>query len=269
VTRTYGAAAWRISTDDWAAWTAVRAALEKEAPALPKQARPIRRAVMLALVRYLWMHARGSAQALQSLTLYLLMYWCMLRGRDVIRGNLWVQDIGIAPRTSQHPGGVQLVIHLDKNRKKTLAGSISFALSTRDVLDPVPALKLYMKRMGWDAERPPPRTPLFPRLSDSGRVTGQFYTAKDIIARMRQHMEDAGVAEAGTYSLSGFRPGGHTDMLVATDGDHSVSDGIARWDTAAAERRYDRRDADAWLAKMARAQRAGVRIGVDAGERAS
>jgi hypothetical protein len=137
-----------------------------------------------------------------------------------------------------------------------------------DVLDPVPALKLYLKRMGWDAERPPPRTPLFPRLSDAGRVAGQFYTAKDIIARMRQHMEDADVPEAGSYSLSGFQPGGHTDMLVATDGDHSVSDGIARWDTAAAERRYDRRDADAWLAKMARAQRPGDRIGVDAAERA-
>jgi hypothetical protein len=196
------------------------------------------------------------------------MYYCMLRARDVILGNMWVEDVTIVPPTARHRGGVAVSIYLDKNRKKTTAGSWSFALSTDDELDAGSWLQKYVARMGWRLGKPPPRTPLFPRLTDGGAWTGAYDTNDHITRRMRGYMRDAGIVGANSYCLSGFRPGGHTDMLVATDGDHGVADALARWDTEAAERRYDRRDADAWLAKIQLAHFRGLRVGAEPGARA-
>jgi hypothetical protein len=189
--------------------------------------------------------------ALQSAAMYTFMYQCMLRAVDVTRANLWVEDVTFVPaKAGFHSGGVQLLVVLDKNRKRTLAGSMTFARNTDDGLALLPLLEQYYARMGWNVRQPPQCTPLFPRISDDGLVTGPYYTNRAITRRMRKEMLSAGVPNANKYCLSGFRPGGHTDLLIATRGDHGVADGVARWDTAAAERRYDRRDADAWLTRM-------------------
>jgi hypothetical protein len=68
------------------------------------------------------------------------------------------------------------------------------------------------------------------RLSNDGKVVGKFYTRKQSTSRLRYYLRAAGVAQAAKYCLSGFRPGGHTDVLLATDGDHGVANGLGRWD---------------------------------------
>jgi hypothetical protein len=144
----------------------------------------------------------------------------------------------------------------------------SFALSTGDELDARSWLQQYVARMGWRLGKPPPRTPLFPRLTDGGAWKGAYDTNDHTTRSMRGYMRDAGIAGADSYCLSGFRPGGHTNMLVATDGNQAVADARAAWDTNAAERRSDRRDVDAWLGQILPAHFRGLRVGAEPGTRA-
>jgi hypothetical protein len=174
----------------------------------------------------------------------------MLRGKDVRGGNLWVEDVTVVPARLGHHGGVSIAVFKDKNRTTLASGSITLAARTYNWMDMVPVLEDYCSRMGFDLARPPPRTALFPRLDNDGRPVGRYYTAKQVVGRLRFYLRLAGVPMADKYGLSGFRPGGHTDMLIDTGGDHEVSDGIGRWDSVAAERLYDRRNNDMWLIKM-------------------
>jgi hypothetical protein len=267
-TARWGPGAWAVDEDDYHQVTLLRGTLRTEMPAVPEPAPPIRRDALLCVAA--WIKQQPfSITAVQTWALYMLCYWCMLRGRDVIRGNLWVQDLLVVRpgAAGEHPGGVQLTIYLDKNRKMTMAGSIAYALRTTDELDPVAAVVAYTTAMGFDLAAPPPATPFFPHLDDDGRFKGPFMTAETINRRIKECFAAAGVPDAAGYSMSGFRPGGHTDMLVATAGDHQVADGVGRWDTVEAEKRYDRRDATVWLSMIHWSRLAAARLGADAGAR--
>jgi hypothetical protein len=142
VTTAYGASKWRLGNDDWVQWHTARRMLEKEAPAELRQAQPIRAGVMHRLVPYLQRRANRSLVALQSAAMYAFMYQCMLRAVDVTRANLWAEDVTFVPaKPGFHSGGVQLLVVLDKNRKRTLAGSMTFACNTDDGLALLPLLE--------------------------------------------------------------------------------------------------------------------------------
>lgn len=249
VTAHHGPTAWALSKDDWAKWTDIRTTIVKEHPPTPAGAPPISSRIMRALHRALCPHFSNLA-VLQAWCIYTMMFHSMMRGIDVVRGNLWVEDVRYIPPRKGHQGGLEIAIFLDKNRKENTSASLTYIVPTDGRTDAITPLLEYCRRMDFDLTDPPPHQSLFPRLSHTGDVVAPYYTAETLRNRLRYHLKLAGVANPDSYGLAGFRPGGHTSMLINTGGNHQVSDSVARWDSRKSARRYDRRDADVWLFTM-------------------